>query len=161
VLDRVSPSLKERKVDAGSQAILPEDSPLHKLLTLPTIEANKFSFAEYMQKGQLLSKLMNLPSGGPSLVVNGRVSGSRSERYCGTQANLFNPQVIGPIEHNGIISADFEALCQFELERRVSPVVSALIETYPSFSDLEPLVHCFLTPSTADAQPNIAQNTIG
>ena len=45
--------------------------------------------------------------------------------------------MIGPIEPGGLIALDFESLCAYELQRRVTPVITALTETYRALNELE------------------------
>lgn len=46
-------------------------------------------------------------------------------------------QVVGPIEPDGFTALDFESLCAYELQRRVTPVIAALSETYPEIQELD------------------------
>lgn len=48
-----------------------------------------------------------------------------------------NLQVVGPIEPEGFTALDFESLCAYELQRRVTPVITALNETYPAIEELD------------------------
>jgi hypothetical protein len=45
--------------------------------------------------------------------------------------------VISPIERDGLTALDFESLCAYELQRRVTPVMTALQETYHDLDELE------------------------
>jgi hypothetical protein len=72
VLDRVSPSLKERIIDADAQAVLAEESSLHHILN-SMVEIDQSAYNKYIEASALLSKTIGLAPGEMALIINGRV----------------------------------------------------------------------------------------
>lgn len=73
VLDRVSPSLKARVIDAEAQAVLAEESSLHAILN-SLIETDQSAYAKYIRGMVLLRQAIGLSDSEMGLIVNGRVS---------------------------------------------------------------------------------------
>ena len=134
VLDRVSPNLKERIIDADAQAVLSEESILHRILN-SVAEIDQNAYDKYIESSALLSKIIGLAPGEVALIINGRV---RNFFVLHHLCCLIAPgQVLGPIERDGFTALDFESLCAYELQRRVTPVINALHEMYQPLDELE------------------------
>jgi len=72
VLDRVSPSSKDRIINADAQAVLAEESNLHRILN-SIAEIDQTAHSEYIEASGLLSRTIGLSPGEMALIINGRV----------------------------------------------------------------------------------------
>ena len=133
-MDRISPSSKERAIDADAQAVLVEESGLHRILN-SMVEIDQNAYNKYIEASALLSKTIGLAPGEMALIINGRVRDISALHRL--RCLRFAGQVVGPIEQDGLTALDFESLCAYELQRRVTPVMNALQETYHNLDELE------------------------
>jgi hypothetical protein len=72
VLDRVSPSSKERITNADAQAVLAEESNLHRILN-SVAGIDQIAHSKYIEASRLLIKTIGLSPGEMALIINGRV----------------------------------------------------------------------------------------
>ncbi|KAF9513801.1 glycosyltransferase family 24 protein [Hydnum rufescens UP504] len=114
ILDRISPSVGARKVYATEQAVLSEDSHLHTFLGSP-VESDLEAYHASLKSGMLLGRSLGLKAGDAALIINGRL--------------------VGPFGEDGFTPLDFETLCSYELQKRVSSVIE-VVNTTVALSEL-------------------------
>lgn len=91
------------------------------------LDSDAPSYARYVAAGAAVAKELGLKPGEQGVLVNGRV--------------------IGPIEVGGLLSADFGALVEYELRKRVVPVVEALRDVVPTTDSMDRCAsHTLVTP---------------
>ncbi|KAI9428853.1 UDP-glucose:glycoprotein glucosyltransferase-domain-containing protein [Lactarius indigo] len=105
--------------DSGSrqdgQTVLSMASPLDEITGgVALADVDQDDYQRYVQTGKLVAKMAGLAPGASGLIINGRI--------------------IGPIAPGEFTAEDYRILEDYELAKRVQPVLSALWDIVPAFA---------------------------
>ena len=115
------------------QTVLSKSSPLDEItggVALADIDRN--DYGRYVEAGRMVAKTAGLAPGTSGLLVNGRVK--FHPLICPLPLPDCVFQVVGPIASGEFIAEDYETLQDYELAKRVQPVLSALEDIIPALT---------------------------
>ena len=95
-------------------------------------DIDKDNYRQYVKAGNIVAERVGIAPGASGLIINGRV------RFT-VLLFVSNPdvprlQIIGPIAPGEFTAEDFQTLQDYELVKRVQPVLSALEDVVPTFT---------------------------
>ena len=102
-------------------------------VTLADVE--KDDYRRYIKAGRVAAERVGIAPGASGLIINGRVRFT----FLLLISNRDVPrlQIVGPIASGEFTAEDFQTLQDYELAKRVQPVLSALEDDVPSFTGLD------------------------
>lgn len=98
-------------------------------ITLADLDDN--DYRRYVEASQLVAEKVDLIPGAGGLIINGRVRAFASIPF--SKHDVPRMQIVGPIASGDFVAEDYQALQDYELVKRVQPVLSALEDVIPDF----------------------------
>jgi UDP-glucose:glycoprotein glucosyltransferase len=121
ILSKLSPSDLLRAIDSpneskqGGQVLLGLRSSLEEITgSITFVDVNQGDYRWYVEASRVAAKRVGLAPGTSGLIINGRI--------------------VGPIAPGEFTAEDYQTLQDYELGRRVQPVLSALEDVVPAFT---------------------------
>ncbi len=135
IFSKVSPTDLLRAIDSpndsgqGEQVLLSMPSSLDEI-TLADVD--KDDYRRYVAAGRVAAERVGFAPGAFGLIINGRVRVT----FLILVSNRDVPrlQIIGPIGSGEFTADDYQTLQDYELAKRVQPVLSALEDVVPAFT---------------------------
>lgn len=109
--------------DAPRVLVEPSES-LRAILLASEDSQTEAACLEFLEPSRFFARELGIAPGEQMLVVNGRVSTFYSKLYLQDKGSL-NKQIIGPINDDEFTAEDFPVLADYEMSRRVAPVLQA------------------------------------
>ena len=95
-------------------------------------DVDKDDYRRYVKAGKVAAERVGIAPGASGLIINGRVRPTVSLLV--SSRDVPHLQIIGPFESGEFTAEDFQTLQDYELARRVQPVLSALEDVVPTFT---------------------------
>jgi UDP-glucose:glycoprotein glucosyltransferase len=114
----------------GGQVLLSMPSPLGEV-TLADVDKDDYRW--YVKSGRVIAERVDIAPGASGLIINGRVR--FAILLLVSNRDVSRLQIIGPITSGEFTAEDFQMLQDYELAKRVQPVLSALEDVVPTFID--------------------------
>jgi UDP-glucose:glycoprotein glucosyltransferase len=109
------------------------------LLSMPSFlgevtlaDVDKDDYRRYVKAGRVAAERVGIAPGASGLIINGRVR--FTVLVLVSNRDVPRLQIIGPIASGEFTAEDFQTLQNYELAKRVQPVLSALEDVVPSFA---------------------------
>ncbi len=96
-------------------------------------DVDKGDYCRYVEAGRVTAERVGLPPGASGLIVNGRVR--LTVLLLVSNCDVPRLQIIGPIASGEFTAEDYQTLQDYEFAKRVQPVLSALEDVVPAFTD--------------------------
>ena len=138
IFSKISPTDLLRAIDSpnepgqGGQVLLSMPSSLGEV-TLADVE--KDDYRRYIKAGRVAAERVGIAPGASGLIINGRVR--FTVLLLISNRDVPRLQIVGPIASGEFTAEDFQTLQDYELAKRVQPVLSALEDDVPSFTGLD------------------------
>jgi UDP-glucose:glycoprotein glucosyltransferase len=139
ILSKLSPSDLLRAIDSpdesrqGGQALLGMPSSLdEKAGGITFVDVDKGYYRWFVEASGVAAKRVGLSPGTSGLIINGRVRFPVS--FPVSNCDVPRLQIVGPIAPGEFTAEDYQTLQDYELARRVQPVLSALDDVVPAFT---------------------------
>jgi UDP-glucose:glycoprotein glucosyltransferase len=113
----------------GGQVLLSMPSSLGEV-TLADVD--KDDYRRYVKEGRVAAERVGIAPGASGLIINGRVR--FTVLHIVSNRDVPCLQIIGPIAPGEFTTEDFQMLQDYELAKRVQPVLSALEDVVPTFT---------------------------
>jgi UDP-glucose:glycoprotein glucosyltransferase len=138
ILSKVSPTDLLRAIDSpndsgqGEQVLLSMPSSLDEITLADVV---KDDYRRYVAAGRVAAERVGFAPGAFGLIINGRVRVT----FLILVSNRDVPrlQIIGPIGSGEFTADDYQTLQDYELAKRVQPVLSALEDVVPAYTDYD------------------------
>jgi UDP-glucose:glycoprotein glucosyltransferase len=95
-------------------------------------DVDKDDYCRYVKAGGVAAERVGIAPGASGLIINGRVRPTDSLLV--SNRDVPRLQIIGPIASGEFTAEDFQTLQDYELAKRVQPVLSALEDVVPTLT---------------------------
>ncbi|KAI9511020.1 UDP-glucose:glycoprotein glucosyltransferase-domain-containing protein [Russula earlei] len=113
------------------QPVLDFPSALNEVTGYITLaNVDKDDYRQYLESSRLAAEEVGFPRGASGVIVNGRV---RLTSLPVPKRDVLHWQIIGPIPSGEFTAEDYQTLQDYELAKRVRPILDALGDLVPSF----------------------------
>jgi UDP-glucose:glycoprotein glucosyltransferase len=138
ILSNVLPSDLLRAIDSpndsrqGGQVLL--GTPFLDEITggITLADVDKDDYRRYMEASRVAAERVGLAPGASGLIINGRVR--LTVLFLVSNCDVPRLQIVGPIVSGEFTTEDYQTLQDYELTKRVQPVLSALEDVVPAFT---------------------------
>lgn len=96
------------------------------------VDVDKGDYRWFVEASRVAAKRVGLAPGTSGLIINGRVRLTIS--FPVSNCDVPRLQIVGPIAPGEFTAEDYQTLQDYELARRVQPVLSALEDVVPAFT---------------------------
>jgi UDP-glucose:glycoprotein glucosyltransferase len=117
----------------GEQALLGIPSYMDEITGGITLaDVDKGDYRRYVEASRVAAERVGLAPGSSGLIINGRVRLTVSLLI--SNRDMPRLQIVGPIASGEFTAEDYQTLQDYELAKRVQPVLSALEDVTPTFT---------------------------
>jgi UDP-glucose:glycoprotein glucosyltransferase len=135
IISKVSPTDLLRAIDSPNQSGQGAQVLLSMPLSLGEVtlaDVDKGDYRRYVKAGRATAERVGIAPGASGLIINGRVR--FTVLLLGLNRDMLRSQIIGPIASGEFTAEDYQTLQDYELAKRVQPVLSALEDVVPTFT---------------------------
>lgn len=95
-------------------------------------DVDRDDYRRYVKAGKVTAERVGIDPGASGLIINGRVR--LAVLLLISNRDVSRLQIIGPFASGEFTAEDFQTLQDYELAKRVQPILSALEDVVPTFT---------------------------